>query len=354
MRAAVLHSYGEPLRIEDIPKPRASGVSVLVRVVGSGVCHSDVHLWKGELASLVPPTFPLIMGHEVSGIVEEVGELVPPDIEPGMEVLVYWAYCERDDRYSQKGLYQLCGLRAGGGIALYNGGFAEYMLVPHYRYLVPVKGLRDLEAAATIADAGVTAYRAVRKAAANLEDEDYVLIVGLGGTGIFGLQLARLLTGARIVGVDVRRDKVESAAKISSLRRGDVLIDASSVPDVRRAVMEATGGRTFGAIIDFVGTERTIETYIDLLSPMGVYVIVGLGSEYGPRIPIHKMVLNELSIETVLYGSIRDLVNLADLAARDLVNYWDIAAKIRLEDINEAIEKLARGYAPYRQVVVFR
>ncbi|GAY26371.1 hypothetical protein ATG_15740 [Desulfurococcaceae archaeon AG1] len=354
MRAAVLHNYGEPLRIEDIPKPRASGTSVLVRVVGSGVCHSDVHLWRGELGTLVPPTFPLVMGHEVSGVVEEVGELVPPDIEPGMEVLVYWAYCERDDKYAQRGLYQLCGLRAGGGIALYNGGFAEYMLVPHYRYLVPVKGLRDLEAAAALADAGVTAYRAVRKAAEEVEDDDYILIVGLGGTGIFGLQLARLLTGAKIIGVDVRRDKVEAASRIARLRKGDVLIDASSVPDVRRAVMEATGGQTLRAVIDFVGVERTIETYIDLLSPLGVYIIVGLGSEYGPRIPIHKMVLNELSIKTVLYGSIRDLANLADLASRDLVNYWDIAAKIRLDDINEALEKLARGEAPYRQVVIFR
>ncbi|MEL9929987.1 MAG: alcohol dehydrogenase catalytic domain-containing protein [Sulfolobales archaeon] len=354
MKAALLYNYGEPLKIEEIPKPKATGYSVLVRVAGSGVCHSDVHLWRGELKTLVPPTLPLVMGHEVSGVVEEVGELVPPDIEPGMEVLVYWAYCEKDDKYAQKGLYQLCGLRAGSGIALYNGGFAEYMLVPHYRYLVPVKGLRDLEAAASLADAGATAYRAVRKALEDLEDEDYILIVGLGGVGIYGLQLARLLTGARIVGVDIRRDKIEHATRIVSLRRGDSLISASDVPDVRRAVMEATGGQTFKVVIDFVGSEKTIETYIDLLSPLGSYIIVGLGSEYGPRIPVHKMVLNEISIKTVLYGSIRDLANLADLASRDLINYWDIAEKIRLEDVNKALEKLAKGYAPYRQIIVFK
>ncbi|MDM7275251.1 MAG: alcohol dehydrogenase catalytic domain-containing protein [Thermoprotei archaeon] len=354
MKAAVLYGYNQPLKIEEVPKPQAAGTSVLVKVVGSGVCHSDVHLWKGELETLVPPTFPLIMGHEVSGVVEEVGELVPPDIEPGMEVLVYWAYCERDDKYAQRGLYQLCGLRAGAGIALYNGGFSEYMLVPHYRYIVPVRGLQDLEAAAILADAGVTAYRAVRKTVEDVEDEDYVLIVGLGGVGIFGLQLLRLLAGARIVGVDVRRDKVESAAKIVKLHRGDVLINASEVSDVRRAVMEATGGQTFKAVIDFVGTEKTIETYIDLLSPLGVYTIVGLGSEYGPRIPIHKMVLNELNIKTVLYGSIRDLANVADMASRGLINYWDVTAKIKLEEVNVALERLARGEAPYRQVIVFR
>ncbi|MEM0366351.1 MAG: alcohol dehydrogenase catalytic domain-containing protein [Acidilobaceae archaeon] len=353
MKAAVLYGYNQPLRIEDIPKPKATGTSVLVRVIGSGVCHSDVHLWRGELETLVPPTFPLVLGHEVSGVVEEVGELVPPEIQPGMEVLVYWAYCERDDKYSLRGLYQLCGLRAGAGIALYNGGFAEYMLVPHYRYIVPAGGLRDLEAAAILSDAGVTAMRAVKKIIGEVEEDEYIVVVGLGGVGFFGLQLTRLLTGARIIGIDVRRDRIEEVSKIVKLSKHDVLIDASRV-DVRRAIFEATGGETIKAVLDFVGTEKTIETYIDLLSPLGVYVIVGLGSEYGPRIPIHKMVLNELNIKTALYGSYRDLVNLVDLARRDLVNYWDIVAKINLEDINQALEKLAKGEAPIRQIIVFR
>ena len=354
MKALVLYGYNQPLRLEDVPRPRASGTSVVVRVVGSGVCHSDVHLWRGELEALVPPTFPLILGHEVSGVVEEVGELVPPDIQPGMEVLVYWAYCERDDKYALRGLYQLCGLRAGAGIALYNGGFAEYMLVPHYRYLVPAHGLQDLEAAAVLADAGVTALRAVKKIIGEVEEDEYIAIVGLGGVGIFGLQLARLLTGARIIGIDVRRDKIELASKVAKLTKHDVLINAAEVEDVRRAIYEATGGETLKAVIDFVGTEKTIETYIDLLSPLGVYVLVGLGSEYGPRIPIHKFVLNELNIKSVLYGSYRDLVNLVDLARRGLVNYWDVVTKIRPEDANEALLKLARGEAPARQVIVFR
>lgn len=354
MKAAVLYGYKQPFKIEDVPKPKATGTSVLVRVLGSGVCHSDVHLWRGELETLVPPTFPLILGHEVSGVVEEVGELVPPDIQPGMEVLVYWAYCEREDKYALRGLYQLCSLRAGAGIALYNGGFAEYMLVPHYRYIVPAHGLEDLEAAAVLADAGVTALRAVKKIVGEVEEDEYIAIIGLGGVGIFGLQLARLLTGARIIAVDVRRDKIEAARRIVKLSKYDTLINASEVEDVRRAIFEATGGETLKAVIDFVGTEKTIESYMDLLSPLGVYVLVGLGSEYGPRIPVYKMVLNELNIKSVLYGSYRDLVNLVDLARRGLVNYWDVVTKIKLEDINEAIEKLARGEAPLRQVIIFR
>ncbi len=351
MKAAVLYGYNQPFRIEDVPKPKPRGFEVLVRVVGSGICHSDVHLWRGELESVVPPTFPLILGHEVSGVVEEVGELVPPTIQPGMEVLVYWAYCEQEDKYALKGLYQLCSLRAGAGIAVYNGGFAEYMLVPHYRYLVPAHGLEDLAAASVLSDAGATAMRAVRKIIGEVEEDEYVAVVGLGGVGIFGLQLARLLTGARIIGIDVRGEKVERARKIVKLASGDVLIDASQV-DVRRAVYEATGGITLKAVLDFVGTQDTVSTYIDMLSSLGVYVLVGLGSEHA-TIPLRKMVTSEITVKTVLYSSYRELENLVDLARRGLVNYRDVVEKVKLEEINEAMERLVRGEALYRQVIVF-
>lgn len=352
MKAAVLYSYNEPLRIEDLPKPRASANSVVIKVAGSGVCHSDVHLWRGELRDIAPPTFPLVLGHEVSGFVEEVGDNVPSAIQPGMEVLVYWAYCEYEDKYAMRGLYQLCGLRAPAGIAAYNGGFAEYMLVPHYRYLVPAWGLEDLEAASVLADAGATAMRAVRKVVGVVEDDEYIAVVGLGGVGIFGLQLARLLTGARIVAIDVRSDKLERASKIAKLAPGDELVDASR-GDVRRLIYEATGGRTLRAVIDFVGSERVFETYIDLLSPQGVYVIVGLGSE-SVRLPLRRAVTNEIEVRTVMYSSYRELEMLVDLARRGLVNYKDLVEKIKLEDINKALERLSRGEAPYRQVIVFR
>ncbi len=351
MKAAVLYGYSQPFNIEDIPKPSPKGTEVLVRVAGSGICHSDLHLWRGELESVVPPTFPLVLGHEISGVIEEVGELVPPPIQPGMEVLVYWAYCEQEDKYALSGLYQLCSLRAGAGIAVYNGGFAEYVLVPHYRYLVPARGLEDLAAAAALSDAGATAMRAVRKIVGEVEEDEYVAVVGLGGVGIFGIQLARLLTGAKIVGVDVKSEKVERARKIVRLASGDTLIDASRT-DVRRAIYEATGGSTIKAVLDFVGSERTISMYMDMLSPLGVYVIVGLGSEHA-TISIRKMVTSEISIKTVLYSSYRELEALVDLARRGLINYRDLVERVRLEEVNEAMERLARGEAMYRQVIVF-
>lgn len=349
MRAAVLHGYRQPLRIEEVETPRPRGASVLVRVRGAGVCHSDLHLWRGELETFVPPSFPLIPGHEVSGVIEEVGEQVPPELYPSREVLVYWAYCESEDEFALKGLYHLCHFRTAAGIAYHNGGFAEYMLVPHYRYLVPADGLEDLEAAAVLSDAAVTAMSAVKKIAGRVDEDDYVAIVGLGGVGIFGLQLARLLTGAKIVALDRSPEKVKKARELTRLAPGDVVLEASS--DVKRAVMEATGGRSLKAVLDFVGSEATIASYIDLLSHTGTYVIVGLGSEEA-KMPLRKMIVSEIAAMGSFYGSIADLHNVVDLARRRLIKYVELVEKMPLAKVNEALARLERGEAPFRQVLL--
>lgn len=351
MRAAVLRGYRQPLRIEEVERPRASATSVLVRVKGAGVCHSDLHLWRGELEAFVPPTFPIIPGHEVSGVIEEVGDQVPPELYPGREVLVYWAYCESHDKFAARGLYHLCSFRTAAGIAYYGGGFAEYMLVPHYRYLVPADGLEDIEAAAVLSDAAVTAMSAVKKIAGRVDEDDYIAIIGLGGVGIFGLQLARLLTGAKIVAVDRNREKVRRARELVRLAPGDEMVEASG-EDVRRVIMEVTGGRSLRAVLDFVGSEATVSTYLDLLSQTGTYVLVGLGSEEGPRMPLRKMVISEISVAGSFYGSPIDLYNVVDLARRGLLRYAELVEKMPLERVNEALARLERGEAPFRQVLL--
>ena len=354
MRAARLVAYGEPIVIQEVPVPRPRGEEVLVRVVGSGVCHSDVHIWRGELRGIAPAEPPLTLGHEVSGVVEEVGESVPPTIYPGMPVVVYSFYCEAEDRFFRKGLYQLCGIRSGAGIFMHDGGWAEYMLVPHYRYLVPAEGLGDLAAAAVLSDAGLTAMRAINKARRGLEyDDDIILIVGLGGTGFFGLQLARLLTGARVVGVDIDPRKTEEAQRAAKLDPGDAVVDASK-GDARKLVLEATGGVSPRVIVDFVGLPQTLGTYLPLLAPGGTYVQVGLGAAQGPPIPIHQITTLEQTLTGVLYGSYDELVALIDLARRGLVNYTTPIKKIRLEDVNEALNNLVQGKAPVRQIIVFQ
>ncbi len=352
MKAAVLHGYGEELVIEEIDVPRPRGEEVLIRVRGAGVCHSDLHLMDGEFGDELPATFPLVLGHEVSGVVEEAGEAASLHVSPGDEVLVYSFYCMGEDRYSVKGLHQICGLRTPAGVVMFNGGFAEYMLVPSYRYLVRVNGIGDLESAAILADAGLTAYRAVKKAAKYLDPDEPILIVGLGGTGLFGLAAARLLLPNPVVAVDINPRKVEQAAEIVEIREGiDHLIDGSST-DPRREVLTLLDGSSPKAVIDFVGLEKTIEDYLPLVAPEGVYVLVGLGSRYGPRIPSHHMIINEVTLTTVLYGSLPDLHELASLGLKGLIPYWRMTEKVGLEEINEAFRRLREGRAMKRQIVV--
>ncbi len=353
MKAAVLYGFNQEFKIEDVDVPKPSGDQVLVKVKGAGVCHSDLHLIKGEFSDELPITFPFILGHEVSGVVEEVGESASQYFMPGDEVLVYSFYCMDIDRYVAKGLDQICGLRTPAGVVMFNGGFAEYMLVPNYRYLVKVNGIRDLASAAILTDAGLTAYRAVKKASSYVDPDDYILIIGLGGTGLFGLETVRQLLPNPVVAVDINLAKIALAREIVDLRDGlDYLIDGSEV-DPKREVLSLLGGVSPKAVIDFVGLEATISRYLDLVAPSGVYVLVGLGNEYGPRIPIHKMIINEITLTTVLYGSIPDFHELASVGLKGLIRYWLLTEKIRLEEINQAFKRLEEGKALKRQIITF-
>jgi len=353
LKAAVLYGFKQEFRIEDVDKPSPRGNEVLVRVVGSGVCHSDIHIIDGDFRDELPISFPFILGHEVSGVVEEVGEAASQYVSPGEEVLVYSFYCMDDDRYTVKGLHQICGLRTPAGVVMFNGGFAEYMLVPHYRYLVKVHGIRDLASAAILSDAGLTAYRAVKKAVKYLDPDEYILLIGLGGTGMFGLETVRSLLPNPVVAVDINPMKISLAQELIRLRDGlDYLVDGSK-EDPKRSILSLLGGVSPKVVIDFVGLETTVSTYLDLVAPSGAYVLVGLGSEYGPRIPIHKMIINEVTLETVLYGSLQDLHELAGLGMRGLIRYWELTVKLRLEDINLAFKRLRDGAALKRQVITF-
>jgi D-arabinose 1-dehydrogenase-like Zn-dependent alcohol dehydrogenase len=356
LKAAVLKAYLEPLSVEEVPDPKVEGPwEVVVRVAGSGVCHTDLHVWRGEAEAVLNIKLPLILGHEPSGVVEEVGDGVPERFKPGTPVLVCaGSVCEEEDEFTVRGEFHLCSKPAWLGLSHRHGSHAEKLHVPHYRYLVPAHGLEDLEAASLLTDAGVTAYRAVKRASIAVEPDDFVAVVGLGGVGLFGAQLAKRLLGARVVAVDVRDEKLEFAEKAAGLDSSDVLVNASR-ENVRRVVEEATRGRGVKAVLDFVGLEEAMADYLSLLAKKGVYVVVGLGSPFGSRVPSLDLILGERWITGVLWGPCKDVAELAALARRGLVDYRSIVTRrLRLDEINDAFERLERGEVLGRQVVVFR
>ena len=356
MKAAVLREYLAPLSIEEVEAPRVRGESdVVVRVAGSGVCHTDVHVWRGEAEAVLGVRPPIILGHEPSGFVEEAGDGVPGWVRRGAPVLVCASgYCRREDRYSIAGLHQLCDEPAWPGLSDTPGSYAEYLYVPHYKLLIPADGLEDIAAASLLTDAGVTAYRAVKTAAQRVEPGDPVLIVGLGGVGLFALQLARLVLNADVVGVDISDEKIEFAARVFKPGPHDHLVNAAKAGDLESELRQASGGRGFKAVIDLVGSQETMEAYLPLLAKRGIYVVVGLGSPFGPPIPALDLILGERLVAGVLWGTCTDVAELAELARRGLVDYRSIVTRrIPLEEASDAIERLDRGEVLGRQVIDF-
>src|SRR5690554_4167879 len=155
MKAARIHAYGRPLVIEDVPMPEPRAGEVLIRVEGAGFCHSDVHVMDGDIKVL--PRMPLILGHENAGTVAAVGKGVQ-SVQEGDPVVVFGAWgCGRCD-YCVTGQEQLCPTPQWAGLSMHDGGYAEFMLVPHERYLVKLTNLKPVDAA-PLTDAALTPYR---------------------------------------------------------------------------------------------------------------------------------------------------------------------------------------------------
>ncbi|AEA11584.1 alcohol dehydrogenase [Thermoproteus uzoniensis 768-20] len=353
-RAAVFRGYGQPFTIEEVEIPQPKGEQVVVRTAGCGLCHTDLHIWLGELPG-VPEKVPSVLGHEPSGYVAAKGDAVPDRVKIGMPVLVQGGYYLEDDIYTLKGLNQMAVKKSQswtGAYGLYGGCYAEYFLVPSYRYLVSAEGLDDLAAAAVLTDAGLTPYRAVKTALKLVgefaEPGDVVVAVGVGGLGSFGVQWANVLAPhLDVVAVDAKEEALEFARKVGKIY---ALVDAKR-GDPAKAVAEAAAGRKIVAVLDFVGAEQTISKYIDLLSPEGVYVVVGLGGVRG-SFPIADLVINEKKIVGSLWGSVADLTEVVDYARRRAVNYGGLVTKRwKLDEINEAFQAMRRGQYVGRMVV---
>lgn len=197
MRAALLTSFGEPLEIREVPTPRPGPGQVLVRVGGVGVCHSDLTVASGR--SRIDWKLPALLGHEIAGHVAALGEGVF-GIREGEAVAVFGAWGCGQCRYCVRGDEQACDqLRwVGHGPA---GGYADYVVVPAARHLEPIGNLDPVEAAA-LTDAGLTSYRAVRRALPRLAPGSLTVAIGIGGLGHYGLQYLKILSPTRVLAVD--------------------------------------------------------------------------------------------------------------------------------------------------------
>jgi propanol-preferring alcohol dehydrogenase len=340
MKAARLHHYGQALVLDDIPKPSPGAGEVLVRVQGAGFCHSDIHVIDGEIQVL--PRLPLTLGHENAGTVAAVGAGVT-SVKEGDTVAVYGGWgCGRCD-YCVTGHEQLCATPQWAGLSDHDGGYAEYLLVPHERYLIALGRLTPREAA-PLTDAALTPYRAIREAGAFLEPDSHVLLLGLGGLGQYGFKLLRLLSASPIIVVDVSPRKLALARTLGA----DGVVDGRE-PDALERIKGLTGGRGVCAAFDFVGSDATLALSIGATRAMGKVTQVGLAGGTA-RLKVLENAPFELAFEATLWGTLKELREVLALAESGRLTPVTLTYH-PLDRINDVYAMVKRGEVEGRAVI---
>lgn len=343
MLSARIREYQKPLAVEQIARPRARGDEVIIKVGAAGLCHSDLHLIAGEWKDSIPLRLPIVPGHEIAGYVEELGDAVPKGtFEAGDLVAVSGGWGCGVCHVCKLGDEQACPKAKWPGISQ-DGGFAQYVSIPSYKFLIKADGSLSAEELAPLTDAGLTPYRAIRKFRHLLLPGTSVAVVGIGGLGSYGVQYARLFGPASTVIAIDRSEKKLDLAKRFGADRGFTISD-----NLRAQVMEATGGRGVDLVLDCAGAENTISASAGLLAKGGVLAIVGLfGSTI--KVPLMPTVINENTISGSLWGNYNELAEVIDLARQGKVKHS--LTSFKLENINGAIEKLKAGEIAGRAVI---
>jgi alcohol dehydrogenase, propanol-preferring len=340
MKAARLHEYGESLVLETVPDPEPGPGEVLVKVEGAGFCHSDVHVIDGEVHIL--PRMPLILGHENAGTVAALGAGVE-DLSEGDPVAVYGGWGEGTCDYCVTGREQLCVNPQWVGLSQHDGGYAEYLRVPHARYLVPLRGLEP-RVAAPLVDAALTPYRAVKRSLPHIEPDHPVLAIGIGGLGQYGVKLLRLLTGAQIIAVDISQRKLDIAREYGA----DVTLDGRD-PEIGKKVMDATGGHGVAAAFDFVGSDASLDLAITTTRSLGRVSQIGLAGGTA-RMKALENTRFEVLFEVTLWGTIKELREVIALAESGRLT--PIATEFApLDDINNVYARVKQGEVEGRIVI---
>ena len=340
MRVAALNGYGELLSITDIPRPAPAAGEVLIKVTAAGLCHTDLHLIDGDPAIL--PGFPAVLGHETAGIVEEIGAGVT-SVAVGDAVAVFGAQGCGACPTCLSGLENMCSVQvlSMNGIGI-PGGFAEYMIVPAERHLVPIGELDPVKAAG-LTDAGLTPYRAVRRALAHLEPGSTAVAIGLGGLGQFGIQYLNLLSDARIVGLDPDPAKRARAIELGA----DIALDPTHA-NFSEAMAEHDLAGACSAVLDFVGNDASLATARSLLAARGMLNIVGLGG--GSTDLSFFTMPPESVVTTTNWGSAPEMAEVIALAREGRIE--STVTTYSLDDAQRAVDDLRAGRVDGRAVIV--
>ena len=340
MIAARLHRYHDPLAVEQIAEPQITAPhDVIVRLGGAGLCRTDLHIQEGQWAEKSGVELPYVLGHENAGWVHEIGSAVT-NVAVGDTVIVHplvtCGLCRPcragDDVHCENNLFP--------GISV-DGGFAE-LLKTSARSVVKLDPSLHPKDIAALADAGLTAYHAIKKAASILHPGSRAVVIGAGGLGHIGIQCLAAMTPAEIIVVDPNERARALAGEIGA--HHTVAADGTQVD----TILEMTDGKGAEAIIDFVGERGAIEDGVAMLRQAGSYFVIGYGENI--NVPTIDIISREINFIGNLVGSYNDLSELMTLTAQGQVTLHTSAYP--LEAVNDAMADLDGGRLQGRGILV--
>jgi propanol-preferring alcohol dehydrogenase len=335
MRAAVVHEFGKPLTIDQRPVPTPGPGQLLVRVVASGVCHTDLHAANGDWP--VRPILPFVPGHEAAGFVAAIGAGVT-GFKEGDPVGVPWLHdacgqCE----YCETGWETLCEHQHNTGYSV-DGGFAEYVIAAA-DYVGRLPARPDFFALAPILCAGVTTYKGLKETEAR--PGEWVVISGIGGLGHVAVQYAKAM-GLNVVAVDVSDAKLSLARDLGA----DATVNACH-GDAIEAVRKITGGGAHGIVVT-APSRPAFAQAIGMVRRKGTVSLIGLPAGDFPT-PIFDVVLKRITIRGSIVGTRHDLEEALAFAAEGKIHTRFTTEP--LENINDVFRRLAAGHIEGRVVL---
>lgn len=340
MKAVRLHQYEQQPKVEEVAEPKITGPhDVIVRIGGAGLCRTDLHIIEGQWAEKSNVTLPYTLGHENAGWVHEIGSAVS-NVQVGDTVIVHPLVTCGLCRACRAGDDMHCINSTFPGISV-DGGMANF-LKTSARAVVKLDPSLEPKDIAALADAGLTAYHAVKKAAHLLYPGTKTVVIGAGGLGHIGIQCLKALTPTEIIVVD----RSAAALELTKAWGADhtVLADGSHVNKVK----ELTDGQGAEAVIDFVGEAGAEHDAVGMLRRAGSHFIIG----YGGRLDVLTIdiISTEINFIGNLVGTYNDLAELMTLTAQGKVTLH--TAMYPLDAANDAIHDLDSGKLRGRGILI--
>jgi alcohol dehydrogenase, propanol-preferring len=337
MKAAVVHRFGEPLQIEDVPVPTPGPGEVLIRIQACGVCHTDLHAAEGDWP--VKPALPFIPGHEGAGTVAALGAGVT-HLKEGDRVGIAWLHdacgcCE----HCIGGWETLCESQHNSGYSV-NGAFAEYA-IGAAAYVARLPDAIDPISVAPILCAGVTTYKGIKET--GVRPGQWIAISGIGGLGHVAVQYAKAM-GLHVAAIDIGDEKLALAKTLGS----DLAIDARA-EDAVAEIIKATGGGAHGVLVTAVSLPAFNQA-LKVARRHGTVSLVGLPpGDF--QTPVFDVVLKRITVRGSIVGTRNDLAEAVAFAAEGKVKAH--IHRARLQDINCVFADLKAGRVDGRVVLDF-